>query len=248
MKARLPIQIALLLLLPFTIFIIVSLLFKDLYLAISASYLVLLLFFQYVALEELLLFRHLQELWRTQSETVMRFVFEPAEFQKPIVAAAPKVVLSDANLCNVAKLKYLLGETGSFIPGMRDEFRKLLFINIFLLIALMIITPPKSSATQQTGGNPQQASVQTVGGGGPGVNAPSSQVNAAPPASGAAEEFIRTQGRLMMSYFAVALQLVWLGRVLFHYRQKNADLYFQARATQGDINDTVQQGHAVNQT
>lgn len=240
MKTRLPIQIALLLLLPLAIFMITSLLSQDLYLAISVSYLILLLFLQYIALEEFLLFRHLQELWRTQSETVMPFVFEPAEFQKPIIKAAPKVVLSDANLCNVAKLKYLLGETGSFIPGMRDEVRRLLFINIFLLIALMIITPPRSSEGQQTSGNAQQTSVQTgVADGSPRANATVNEVNAGPPAKGTTEEFIRTQGRLVMSYFAVALQLVWLGRVLFHYRQKNADLYFQARATQGNSSGTV---------
>src|SRR6185295_7742649 len=142
MNKRHTTHIVLLMLPPLTIYIVTYLIFHDLYLAVIASYLVLLVILQFVAIEDFLLFRDLQELWRVQSESERQFSFEGAIFQPPFVTVSPKVVLSDANFSNVAKLKYLVGETGMLIPGMRDECKKLIFLNLFLLLALMIITPP----------------------------------------------------------------------------------------------------------
>jgi hypothetical protein len=45
------------------------------------------------------------------------------------------------------------------------------------------------------------------------------------PTNGSSEELLRVQVKLLFSYFAVVLQLVWLARIPFHYRQKNAEIY-----------------------
>jgi hypothetical protein len=232
MKSRLLPQMVLLFVPPFLAFAAVAALSEDYYLAISVSYLVLLVVLQFVALERFLLFYDLQELWKAQSDSDMQLLLEPAQFQPPIVKVCPKVILGDANLCNVAKLRYLLVETGSFIPGMRDEFRKNLFLNILILAVLMIITYSGNVVATHSGATNPQAGVQA----GAAANNAGATSNAGH-ANGAADEgalgdFIKSQGRLVMSFFAVAIQLVWLGRVLFHYRQKNADLYFQSKATQ----------------
>jgi hypothetical protein len=233
MNKRQLIHVALLFLPLLATYIIVFLLFHDLYLAIIAGYLVLLVCLQFVALGDFLLFSDLQELWRVQSECVKQFVLDGAEFQPPIIKVTPKIVLSDANLYNIAKLKYLVGETGTFIPGMRDEFKKLIFLNLFLLIALIIITPPKNVGSQQAIGNTERSGVRAVqADSGSTTSITGGQVTGESPApSVSSEDLIRTQGKLAISYFAVVLQLVWVGRVAFHYRQKNADLYFQATAT-----------------
>lgn len=233
MNKRQLFHIALLFLPPLIIYLTMVFLFHDSYLAIIVSYIVLLVILQFVALEDFLLFPHLQELWRTQSESTKRFVFEGAEFRKPSIKVAPRVVLSDANLYNLAKLKYLVAETGSFIPSMRDDFKRLIFLNIFLLVFLMIISPQKNGESKPANDNTERPGIQAkVADSDPGANVTSERaIKDTPSSRESIEELLRTQGRLTISYFAVVLQLIWIGRLAFHYRQKNADLYFQTTAT-----------------
>lgn len=177
---------------------------KDIYIAINLSYFVLLIILQFVEIEKFLLFHELRALWNEQSESVKHFIFEPAEYSHPVIKIAPKVVLNDANISNIAKLKYLIGETGEFIPGFKDEFKKNLFLNIFLLFALFII----SSFVNQEAGS---------------LNDPAKQVIINDKALNIA--------RISISYFAIVMQLVWFGRLIFYIRQKNAAFYFNTIST-----------------
>ncbi|MDQ2977105.1 MAG: hypothetical protein M3R69_17050 [Acidobacteriota bacterium] len=231
MSKRQLMHLALLFVPPCAIYVVTYLVFRDLYLSIIAAYVVLLMSLQFVDIGEFMLFGVLQELWKEQSETSKQFVFDGVEFQPPsFVKVAPKVILGDANLSNVAKLKYLVGETGMLIPGMRDEFKKLIFLNLFLLIALLIIAPPRTVGSQQISESSDQGRQEATRAAGSNL-ADGNPANDTPHLSGQNEELIRVQGKLAISYFAVVLQLVWVGRVAFHYRQKNADLYFQTTST-----------------
>lgn len=93
------------------------------------------------------------------------------------------------------------GETGVLIPEIRTNCMMLLFLNVLLVVGLLIMTPAEVLDTYNT----------------------------TPPAepSSANESNIR----LLLSYMAAALQLVWIGRLLFHYRQRNGAYYYKTTAT-----------------
>jgi hypothetical protein len=240
MNRRAGVQIGVLLLLPLTSFLAVAYLFRDAYLPISAAYLALIVVIQFVDLESFLHFRNIQRLWARQAEVTRRFVFDPAQYQEHgspganivVVEVTSKVLLRDANLVNAAKLKYLVGETGAYIPSVKDEFKKMIFINIALLVALMIFTPvgPKNRLSESA-----SVSMPSAAHSGPSTLASraadhsrSNTPSTSDPRPTASQE----QVRLGLSYFAVVLQIVWIARVLFLYRQKNGDHYFQVIATE----------------
>jgi len=114
-------------------------------------------------------------------------------------------MLDDANLFDDAKLKYFIGDTASFAARTSNDLRALLFVNLLLLVALVIVVSEVSPGTDQT-------TAREVAGA------------AANPSPSLHIATSQSSFRHLLSYVAVALQLAWFGRLLFHYRQKNSEL------------------------
>jgi hypothetical protein len=216
MQTRPALQLTLLLVIPLLSATAVFYFTHDMFLPANAAYISFLFTLSAVDLERFLRFRPLQELWREESGQTKSFLFTPADFAPPIVRATPSTMLENANLFNVAKLKYLVGETATFVRRMRDNLMIIVLINIlpFFLLLVFASLPVAPLPGQNTGGSGGATQGASVGHGGLSPD----QI-----------------ARLVASYILVTVQVFWNARILYHYREKNSDLYFQAKETHSHL-------------
>jgi len=196
---------------------------RDFFLTTSVSYIalltILLLFWKPGGF---LLLERMQQAWDERSAAIRTFVVEGCSHEPPkYVIASPKAILDDANLFNEAKFKYLLNETKIFVEKVTDDLRTLVFLNILLLIALIIVVSNSSSPVASQAATSPPAVTSASGaqtGSAPAVGTVGSTGAASAP--GPTPQPLR----YLLSYTAIALQLAWYMRLLFHYRQKNVDV------------------------
>lgn len=193
-------QVVALLVVPMVCFVVVRTLSGDAYLPVSISYLLLLVMIPYVDLEAFVLLPKLKTLRDRHNELRRIFTFTPAQHSPPSIETSAGVILKDQNIKAAARFEYLLAETARAITAVREEMIKILLINVFLIVFLIILTSNQNAA------DPGSATSTTT----------------------TADSGLTAQTRLALSYVAVVFQLLWMGQVLFHYRQKNVETVTQA--------------------
>ena len=203
MNSRQGFQVGVVLVVPIACFAALYWLSRDSYLSICVANLVLFAVLQFLDFEAFILYEDLQKLWQEKRGKKRTFAFDLTVVAGGVIEATPEAILGDENLDNLARLKSLLGETAVFIPEIRNNCMMLLFLNVLLVVALLIMTPAEVLDAYNT-------------------TQPAEQLP-----SSANESSIR----LLLSYMAAALQLVWIGRLLFHYRQRNGAYYYKTAAT-----------------
>jgi hypothetical protein len=187
----------------------------DTYIPLMASYIVLVLVLRFVDLEAFLHIGTLRSLWGTESNQEKQVILNKVEYADPILRVKPRDLLGDKNVFSLSKLCHLISEAEVFLPRLRNELMKIVFVNIVIMVAIGLTyasTHPVREAIDS--GAPQDAQRAAV-----------TSIDGSPTLT---PTFFGEQLRILLSYFAVALQLVWIARGLFHYRERNSDYYAQS--------------------
>jgi hypothetical protein len=214
MTRRESFHVGALLLIPISCFVVTTMVLKDSYLSITVSYMALLVVARFVDLDAFVLLPPMKVLRKTHNGTIHKFVFQSGSVagNPPTIETTPDVILSDRYMATAAKLDYLVAETARAVNGVREKMIEILFLNIFLIVFLIILTP--AQPTPVAAGN-QPITVVA-----------STAVQSAGP--------IGPQARMIFSYVAVAFQLLWIGQLLFHYRQRNVEAYTQSELSESE--------------
>jgi hypothetical protein len=210
------IQLTLLIILPPIFYILTGIFTNDYYLPINISYLILVVVFLLSDVEYFVHSGKLNEKWlNNYSQVQENFIFENIAVNSQsdgittspptnlnnyvIISATPKTIVEEEKIYKAGKLKFMISETVIFISSLKLNLYKVIFFNIAIIIALMMITPVNNLGNEVEIQNQSNDIMK--------------------------QSLFDHQLRLIISYFAVFLQITWFVCLLFFYRDRNQKIY-----------------------